>query len=109
MTRPAKPNHGASPSVVRDPLMRTVRLVITGRVQGVGYRMWAERTASALGIRGWVRNRGDGSVELMAIGEDDAVAQLIKACEQGPRYADVSGISISDAEDDGSAGFTSRV
>ena len=89
--------------------MRTVRLIITGRVQGVGYRIWAERTALALDIRGWVRNRADGSVELFAIGEDDAVTRLIKACEQGPRHADVSGISISDAEDDGSAGFSSKV
>jgi acylphosphatase len=89
--------------------MRSVLLTVTGRVQGVGYRMWAERTASALGIRGWVRNRGDGSVELLAIGEDDAVAKLLKACEQGPRHADVSGISISDAEDDGSVGFSAMV
>jgi acylphosphatase len=88
--------------------MRTVRLIITGRVQGVGYRIWAERTASGLGIRGWVRNRTDGSVELLAIGDDDAVAQLIAACRRGPRAAVVSGISISDAEDDGSPGFSAR-
>jgi acylphosphatase len=89
--------------------VRTVRLIITGRVQGVGYRMWAERTASALGIRGWVRNRADGSVELLAIGEDDAVAQLIEACKRGPRHADVSGVSVSDASDDGSVGFSATV
>ena len=85
--------------------MRTARLIITGRVQGVGYRMWAERTASALGIRGWVRNRGDGSVELLATGDDAAVAKLIEACSEGPRHALVSGVSVSDAEDDGSTGF----
>jgi acylphosphatase len=89
--------------------MRTVRLVITGRVQGVGYRLWAERTASTLGIRGWVRNRGDGSVELLAIGEDDAVARLIEACSNGPRHAVVSGVSVSAAGDDGSVGFSSTV
>jgi len=88
--------------------MRTVRLVITGRVQRVGYRMWAERTASALGLRGWVCNRADGSVELLASGEDDAVAALIKACRQGPRHAAVSGVSISDAGDDGSVGFSAE-
>ncbi len=89
--------------------MRTVRLIITGRVQGVGYRMWAERTASALGIRGWVRNRSDGTVELLAIGEDAAVTELIDACSRGPRHADVSGVSVSDAGDDGSVGFSSTV
>ena len=67
--------------------MRTVRLTITGRVQGVGYRLWAERAATALGIRGWVRNRADGSVELMATGSKEAVAALIEACRQGPRAA----------------------
>jgi len=88
--------------------VRSVRLTISGRVQGVGYRIWAERTASALGIRGWVRNRSDGSVELLAIGKDDAVAALIEACGHGPRHADVSGVSISDASDDGSAGFSAE-
>jgi acylphosphatase len=88
--------------------MRTVRLVITGRVQGVGYRIWAERTAVALGIRGWVRNRRDGSVELLAIGEDDAVARLIEACRQGPRLAVVSEMTVIGTEDDGSEGFMSR-
>ena len=51
--------------------MRSARLRITGRVQGVGYRVWALRMASRLGLRGWVRNRSDGSVEALVIGEDD--------------------------------------
>jgi acylphosphatase len=89
--------------------MRSVRLTITGHVQGIGYRIWAERAAAALDVRGWVRNRGDGSVELLAIGEDDAVARLIEACGIGPRHAVVSGVSISDAGDDGSVGFSSTV
>jgi acylphosphatase len=88
--------------------MRSVRLTITGRVQGVGYRIWAERTASALGLRGWVRNRADGGVELLATGADDAVASLIEACRQGPRAAVVTGVAVADAEDDGSAGFSAR-
>ena len=88
--------------------MRSVRLTIAGRVQGVGYRMWAERTASALGLRGWVRNRRDGSVELQAAGDDAAVARLIEACGQGPRAAVVRNVSVADAEDDGSVGFSAR-
>jgi acylphosphatase len=88
--------------------MRTVRLRITGRVQGVGYRMWAERTAAPLAINGWVRNRSDGTVELLATGDDDIVAALIEACRQGPRAAMVTDVAIEDAEDDGSVGFSAR-
>jgi acylphosphatase len=88
--------------------VRTVRLVITGRVQGIGYRMWAERTALLLGISGWVRNRSDGSVELLATGGDSAVASLIEACRQGPRAAVVADVAVEDAEDDGSKGFSAK-
>jgi acylphosphatase len=89
-------------------MTRSVRLTVTGRVQGVGYRIWAERTATALGLRGWVRNRADGSVELQAAGVDDAVARLIEACRHGPRAAIVSGVVVTDTEDDGSTGFSAR-
>jgi acylphosphatase len=89
--------------------VKSVRLIITGQVQGVGYRMWAERTASGLGIRGWVRNRTDGSVELLAAGDGDAVAQLIEACRRGPRAAVVSDVAVADAKDDGSTGFSARL
>ena len=88
--------------------MRTVRLMIAGRVQGVGYRFWAERTASALGVRGWVRNRADGSVELLATGDDAAVAALIEACHRGPRAAIVIDVAVAEANDDGSPGFSAR-
>ncbi len=82
-----------------------VRLVIKGRVQGVGYRWWAIRTAGALGLKGWVRNRLDGSVEILAIGALDAIAVLAEACRAGPQAARVSSVERSAAEDDGSAGF----
>ena len=88
--------------------MRSARLHITGRVQGVGYRAWALQRASQLGLRGWVRNRSDGSVEALVIGEDDAVARMIEACREGPFGARVSDVAISDAEDDGSVGFTAK-
>jgi acylphosphatase len=88
--------------------MRSVRLTISGRVQGVGYRIWAERQATALGIRGWVRNRADGNVELRATGDDHAIAALIEACRTGPRHAEVSAVTVADAEDDGSTAFSAR-
>jgi acylphosphatase len=88
--------------------VRSVRLRITGRVQGVGYRAWAMRQASALGLRGWVRNRLDGSVEALAIGDADGVVRMIAACQQGPFGARVSEVAVSEAEDDGSDGFAAK-
>lgn len=86
--------------------MRTVRLHIAGRVQAVGYRAWMIATAADLGLRGWVRNRSDGTVEALASGSEEAVAALIKACRRGPPAARVTAVEIADAEDDGNAGFT---
>ena len=88
--------------------MRSARLRITGRVQGVGYRAWAIVAAERLGLRGWVRNRGDGSVEALVIGSEDAVAAMIEACWKGPLAARVTEVAVSDAADDGSRGFTPR-
>ena len=87
---------------------RAARLRITGRVQGVGYRAWAMQMAARLGLRGWVRNRLDGSVEALVIGDDDAVERMIEACSEGPFGARVADVSISDAVDDGSVGFTPK-
>jgi acylphosphatase len=88
--------------------MRSARLHITGRVQGVGYRAWALQTALRLGLRGWVRNRADGSVEALVIGGEEAVAAMIEACREGPFAARVGEVSVSDADDDGSDAFTPR-
>lgn len=88
--------------------MRSVRLTVTGRVQGVGYRLWAERTAAALGITGWVRNRSDGSVELQATGAETAIAALLEACRQGPRAAIVTEVAITASDNEDSTGFGAR-
>lgn len=88
--------------------MRSVRLTITGRVQGVGYRIWAERTAATLGVTGWVRNRSDGSVELQATGAETAIAALLEACRQGPRAAIVTEVAITASDNEGSTGFGAR-
>jgi acylphosphatase len=85
---------------------KTVRLRITGKVQGVGYRIWATRTASGLGLRGWVRNRLDGSVEAVATGAPEQIAVLIKACRRGPYGARVAEVTAVPSEDNGSIGFT---
>lgn len=88
--------------------MKAARLRITGRVQGVDYRLWAMRQADALDLRGWVRNRRDGGVEALAIGNDIAVERMIEACRQGPLGARVSDVEVTEADDDGSDGFTAQ-
>ena len=88
--------------------MRSVNLRIAGRVQGVGYRAWAIETAQRLGLRGWVRNRADGTVEALVVGADDAVATMIEACREGPYAARVREIRVSEAPEDGSDGFGPR-
>jgi acylphosphatase len=88
--------------------MRAVRLRIGGHVQGVGYRAWAVRTASRLGLRGWVRNRADGSVEALVIGDEPAIATMVEACRRGPRPATVTDVAVDAAEDDCSPDFAAR-
>lgn len=68
------------------------RLVIAGRVQGVGFRAWMVREAQARGLSGWVRNRTDGSVEALIAGDTPAVEELVRLCRRGPRMAEVSSI-----------------
>lgn len=70
-----------------------VRLRISGRVQGVGYRAWAARQASLLALSGWVRNRRDGSVEAVIAGSEDAVREMVGRCHRGPALARVAAIS----------------
>ena len=74
--------------------VRTAQIRIEGRVQGVGYRMWTQHAALALGLAGWVRNRRDGSVEAVFQGSAADVAAMIAACEQGPRAASVSSVKL---------------
>ena len=70
------------------------RLTITGRVQGVGYREWALTTGQRLGLAGWVRNRQDGAVEALIVGEESAIGQMIEACRQGPPLARIDEIDV---------------
>jgi acylphosphatase len=72
------------------------KFVITGRVQGVGFRYFADRWASQLGVRGYVKNLWDGNVEVYAIGEPVALEELKRQLAEGPRSAHVTSIDESD-------------
>ncbi|MFO1116789.1 MAG: acylphosphatase [Beijerinckiaceae bacterium] len=69
--------------------MARAHLIVTGRVQGVGFRAFVAREGHALGLAGWVRNLRDGSVEAEFEGADEKVARLRLACAQGPVHAKV--------------------
>jgi acylphosphatase len=74
--------------------VRTVRVRIAGRVQGVSFRYWTEATAHALGLAGWVRNRRDGSVEALFSGAAEGVAEMLRRCHDGPAAAVVSSVEV---------------
>ena len=69
-----------------------LRVNIRGRVQGVGYRAWVEYQATACGVEGWVRNRGDGSVEALFAGRGKVVAEMVALCRHGPPSARVEAV-----------------
>jgi acylphosphatase len=76
------------------------RLTIRGVVQKIGFRVWTERKALRLGLDGWVRNRLDGSVEVLVAGPPPAVSQLIEQCRSGPPLARVDSVEIEAGTED---------
>jgi acylphosphatase len=85
--------------------VRTVRVRIAGRVQGVGYRYWTEEEARDLGLSGWVRNRRDGSVEAVFSGAPGSVAEMLRRCRAGPVAAAVDSVEVLEEGGDPPAGF----
>ena len=79
-------------------LETAVRLLVSGHVQGVGYRYWARSTASRMDLRGWVRNLQDGRVELLAIGPSQDLDRLVDACRLGPTAATVQEVEVQDLQ-----------
>lgn len=89
--------------------MQQLHAVVTGRVQGVGFRQSAERLGQQLGLKGWVRNRPDGTVEVMAVGERDALDKLAKWLYEGPPGAYVIDVDVDwDITEQTFNGFTIR-
>jgi acylphosphatase len=82
-------------------MIRTVHVIVTGRVQGVGYRAWVAKEAETRDLSGWVRNCRRGSVEAMFSGEAIIVDAMIAACRLGPHTAWVENVAVADSLADG--------
>lgn len=93
-----------------SPERQRVRLVVTGRVQGVWYRASLQREARRLAVAGWVRNRRDGAVEAEAEGAPDAIRQLVGWARLGPPGSDVRDVAVMplDAGDGDGGDFVVR-
>lgn len=76
--------------------MRSVRLVISGRVQDVGYRFFVKRNAEMLKIKGRVRNLPTGEVEIVCSGPEEAIKEMIKRCKIGPERASVKKVEVGE-------------
>ena len=85
--------------------MNAKKLVIAGKVHGVGYRAWMVHKATQLGLSGWVRNRPDGVVEALIAGDVASVEEMSRLCRRGPRMAEVSSIEEDLAEPPEEPGF----
>lgn len=86
-------------------MQRAVRVIVRGRVQGVGFRAYAEREAGRFGLDGWVRNRRDGTVEAVLAGEAAAVDRMLLSLGVGPPGAHVVNIRSLPHEDAVGGGF----
>ena len=75
------------------------RVVVTGKVQGVGFRAWTEREALARGLAGWVRNVDNGAVEALLQGPAAAVEDMLAAFKRGPRLAAVERVEVSETQE----------
>ena len=78
--------------------MKTVRLIVKGKVQGVFYRATAGDIADELGVKGWVRNLPDRNVEITATASEDILQKLIDWCKQGPSKARVDEVIVEELE-----------
>lgn len=82
-----------------------IRMRVNGRVQGVYYRDSCRQMAQRLGVNGWVRNRSDGSVEVVAEGAREDVDALARWCRDGPPRAVVTGVEVVDEQPEGLTNF----
>jgi acylphosphatase len=84
---------------------RTVKVIISGRVQRVGYRIWTDRQAREIGLDGWVRNLPNGTVEALFSGSPEQVKNMIELCFKGPSLAKVVDLIASPSSPPTETGF----
>lgn len=87
-------------------MRKTVHVIVSGRVQGVGYRAFTEREAKRTGLDGWVRNRADGTVEAVLSGEGATIEAVLWSLRSGPKAAIVTYVAVSPEPNVPPAGFT---
>ena len=88
--------------------MPAYRYVVSGRVQGVGYRYFVLRQADVLGVSGFARNRADGAVEVVAEGTEAVLADFESRLREGPAFAEVANVEREAIAERGSGGFHIR-
>ena len=84
------------------------RLIVHGRVQGVGFRWAIARAAESRGVAGRAQNRADGTVEAVLEGEPDAVEAVVRLSREGPRGAQVERVEVGEEEPEALRGFVTR-
>ena len=99
-----------NPRRERNPFhqISTIKVLITGRVQGVWYRGWTVENARELDLDGWVQNRRDGTVQAVFSGPVDKVEEMLRRCKEGPPLADVTGVDSQPHEFEVQPGFRVR-
>jgi acylphosphatase len=88
--------------------VQSKHIVVHGEVQGVFFRQGAQDAAREYGVAGWVRNRDDGTVEMLAEGEDEAVERLVAWAREGTSQAEERDVEVSDTEPQGLSSFEQR-
>jgi acylphosphatase len=91
-----------------EPVRKAVDVTVSGRVQGVAFRAYAQHEARRLGVTGWVRNEPDGSVAAHFEGDADAVDALVRWCHHGPRLARVERVDVREGTDQSATTFEVR-
>lgn len=87
---------------------RSILVRISGRVQGVGFRDWAQLRASELGLSGWVRNLAGGEVEALFTGPSGTIDTMLSACRRGPQLARVDAVQVIETTETASGPFSVR-
>lgn len=85
--------------------MKTLKIIVSGNVQGITFRQFVKDNADRLGVRGLVRNLENGNVEVFAEGKEEIVKELLMLCRQGPKHSTVKNVEVNEIKHQGFEGF----